>query len=138
MVAGHYPESLAQFQKVLERDPAFAPAHYKLSQLYATTGHFADAESEFRKFAPVSGSWSPDAQGYSQMVLAAPNPHDNIAAIAVGFALAGDRNQAFESLEKAFAEENDELIFAIRYPAFDSIRSDPRCADLTRRLGLPE
>ena len=24
MVAGHYPESLAQFQKVLERDPAFA------------------------------------------------------------------------------------------------------------------
>ena len=72
------------------------------------------------------------------MVLAAPNPRDNMAAIAVGFALAGDRNQAFESLEKAFAEEDDELIFAIRYPAFDSIRSDPRYADLTRRLGLPE
>jgi eukaryotic-like serine/threonine-protein kinase len=138
MVAGHYPESLAQFQKVLERDPAFQPAHYKLSQLYATTGHFADAESEFRKFAPVSGSWSADAQGYSQMVLAAPDPRDNMAAIAVGFALAGDRNKAFESLEKAFADEDDELIFAVRYPAFDSIRSDPRYADLTRRLGLPE
>jgi serine/threonine protein kinase/Tfp pilus assembly protein PilF len=138
MVAGHYPESLAQFQKVLERDPAFQPAHYKLSQLYATTGHFADAESEFRKFAPVSGSWSADAQGYSRLTLAAPNPLDNMAAIAVGFALAGDRNKAFESLEKAFVQEDDELIFAIRYPAFDSIHSDPRYADLTRRLGLPE
>lgn len=138
MVAGRYPESLAQFQKVLERDPAFAPAHYKLSQLYATTGHFADAISEFRKFDPVAGSWSADSQGYSRLTIEAPNPHDNMAAIAVGFALAGDRNKAFESLEKAFADEDDELIFAIRYPALDSIRSDPRYADLTRRLGLPE
>jgi eukaryotic-like serine/threonine-protein kinase len=138
MVAGRYPESLSQFQKVLERDPAFAPAHYKLSQLYATTGHFADAISEFRKFAPISGSWSADSRGYSRLTIEAPNPHDNIAAIAVGFALAGDRNKAFEFLEKALAEEDDELIFAIRYPAFDSIRSDPRYADLMRRLGLPE
>jgi serine/threonine protein kinase/tetratricopeptide (TPR) repeat protein len=138
MVAGRYPESLSQFQKVLERDPAFAPAHYKLSQLYATTGHFADAISEFRKFAPISGSWSADSQGYSRLTIEAPNPHDNIAAIAVGFALAGDRNKAFEFLEKALAEEDDELIFAIRYPAFDSIRSDPRYAELMRHLGLPE
>jgi eukaryotic-like serine/threonine-protein kinase len=138
MIAGRYPESLSQFQKVLERDPAFAPAHYKLSQLYATTGHFADAESEFRKFAPISGSWSADARGYSRLTIEAPNPHDNVAAIAVGFALAGDRNKAFEFLEKAFAEEDDELIFAIRYPAFDSLHSDPRYADLMRRLGLPE
>jgi len=138
MVAGRYPESLSQFQKVLERDPAFAPAHYKLSQLYATTGHFADAISEFRKFAPISGSWRADSQGYSRLTIEAPNPHDNIAAIAVGFALAGDRNKAFEFLEKALAEEDDELIFAIRYPAFDSIRSDPRYAELMRHLGLPE
>ena len=138
MVAGRYPVSLSQFQKVLERDPAFAPAHYKLSQLYATTGHFADAISEFRKFAPISGSWSADSQGYSRLTIEAPNPHDNIAAIAVGFALAGDRNKAFEFLEKALAEEDDELIFCIRYPAFDSIRSDPRYAELMGHLGLPE
>jgi TolB-like protein/Tfp pilus assembly protein PilF len=138
MVAGRYPESLAQYQKVLERDPAFAPAHYRLSQLYATTGHFADAISEFQKFATVPGSWSANAQGYSRMTLAAPDKDGNVAAIAVGFALAGDRNKALEFLEKALAEEDDELIFAIRYPAFDSIRSDPRYAELMRRLGLPE
>jgi serine/threonine protein kinase/TolB-like protein/Tfp pilus assembly protein PilF len=138
MVAGRYPESLSQFQKVLARDPAFLPAHYKLSQLYATTGHFADAISEFRKFAPISGSWSADARGYSRLTIEAPNPHDNVASIAVGFALAGDRNKAFEFLKKALAEENDELIFAIRYPAFGTLRSDPRYADLMRHLGLPE
>ncbi len=138
MVAGRYPESVAQFQKVLERDPGFPPAHYKLSQLYATTGHFADAVSEFQKFEPVPGSWSEDAQGYSRLTLAAPDPDGNVAAVAVALVLARDRNKAFEYLEKAFSNQNDELILAIRYPAFDSIRSDSRYADLMRRLGLPE
>ena len=49
MVARHYPESLAQFQKVLDRDPNFPPAHYRLSQLYATTGRFPEAVNELRK-----------------------------------------------------------------------------------------
>ena len=138
MVAGRYPEALAQLQKVLERDPAFKPAHYRLSQLYATTGHFADAISEYRKFDPVESSWNADPQGYTRFMLAAPHVEDNVAAIAIGYALAGDRNKAFEYLEKAYAKGDDELIFAIRFPALDSIRSDPRYADLTRGLGLPE
>jgi tetratricopeptide (TPR) repeat protein len=138
MVAGRYPESLAQFKKVLDRDPSFAPAHYKLSQLFATTGQFGHAESEFQQFEPTPGSWSADAKGYSRLTLAAPHQEDNVAAIAVGFAVSGDRNKTFEYLDKALSNQDDELIFSIRYPAFDSIRSDPRYAELMRHLGLPE
>lgn len=61
-----------------------------------------------------------------------------MAAIAVGFAVSGDRNKTFEYLDKALSNQDDELIFCIRYPAFDSIRSDPRYAELMRHLGLPE
>jgi serine/threonine protein kinase/Tfp pilus assembly protein PilF len=138
MVAGRYPESLAAFRKTLERDPGFGPAHYKLSQLYATMGRFAEAESEFQKYISVPGSWSADAQGYTRLMLAVPPENDTVSGIAVGFGLTGDRNKAFEFLEKAFADQDDELIFCIRYPALDSLRSDPRYADLTRRMGLPE
>jgi eukaryotic-like serine/threonine-protein kinase len=138
MVAGRYPESLAQFRKALDRDPGFGPAHYKLSQLLATTGHFAEAQSEYMKYNAIPGSWSSDVQGYNKMVLATPSELDPIAAIAVSFALLGNRDKTFESLEKAFADQDDELIFCIRYPAFDSIRPDPRYADLMRRLDLPE
>jgi hypothetical protein len=74
MIAGRYPESVAQFKKVLDRDPSFAPAHYKLSQLFATTGQFGQAESEFQQFEPAPGSWSADAKGYSRLTLAAPSP----------------------------------------------------------------
>jgi serine/threonine protein kinase/Tfp pilus assembly protein PilF len=138
MVAGRYPEALAQFRKALDRDPAFGPAHYKLSQLYAATGNFAEAESEFLKFRNVPGSWSPDAQGYNRLVLAAPAEDDDVSAIAVSFAILGNRNKTFENLETAFSNEDDELIFCIRYPVLDLIRSDPRYADLMRKLSLPQ
>jgi len=62
MDAHRYPEALAQFQKVLERDPNFGPAHHKLAYLYAPTGDFADAVSESQKLVFVPGSWSPDAK----------------------------------------------------------------------------
>jgi tetratricopeptide (TPR) repeat protein len=138
MVAGRYSEALAQFRKTLDRDPAFGPAHYKLSQLYATTGHFAEAESELLKFGSIPGSWSPDAQGYNKLVLASPAEDDDISAIAVSYAILGNRNKTFENLERAFSNEDDELIFAIRYPALDLIRSDPRYTDLMRELSLPQ
>jgi hypothetical protein len=37
----------------------------------------------------------------------------------------GDRDKTFEYLEKAYAEEDGDLILHLRYPAFDPIRSDP-------------
>jgi TolB-like protein/Tfp pilus assembly protein PilF len=138
MIAGRYPESLAQFHKALERDPNFRPGHFYLSQLYATTGHFADAVSELQKVDLIPGSFSADAQGYSRLMFASEEKEGDPAYIAVGFALAGDRSKAFEYLEKSFSIESDELVLIIRFPAFDSIRSDPRYKDLMRRLGLPE
>jgi hypothetical protein len=48
------------------------------------------------------------------------------------------RNKTFEYLDKGLSEEDSELILGIRFPALDSIRSDPRYADLMHRLGLPE
>jgi serine/threonine protein kinase/tetratricopeptide (TPR) repeat protein len=137
MEARRYPESLAQFQKVVARDPNFPPAHYKLSHLYATTGRFPEAVSELRKSLPNSSPVSEDAQGFLKLMLTMPDA-DRSAGAAVAAALAGDRDQAFKYLEKAFSDGDSELLIVIRYPALDSLRSDPRYKDLLRRLGLPE
>jgi serine/threonine protein kinase/tetratricopeptide (TPR) repeat protein len=139
MMAHRYPEALAQFQKTLERDPNFGPAHLKLSHFYATTGQFAEALSELLKFSPTPGSWSADANGYNKLSLARlPKQEDWQAYVAMTFALSGDRNKAFEYLEKAFSDQDTNLIFCIRYPALDPLHSDPHYADLMHRLGLPE
>ncbi len=138
MEAHRFPEALAQFQKVIARDPNFAPAHYKLSQLYANMGRFADAVAEMQPAFPQAHA-TPDAKGYVVMMQQfRPEDSDTSSAIAVAYAAAGDRDHAFQYLEKAYANQDNELLWALRYPALDVLRSDPRYKDLMRRLNLPE
>jgi hypothetical protein len=47
------------------------------------------------------------------------------------------REEAFATLEKAYAERNPSLPF-VAAPAFDNLRSDPRFRDLLRRMNLPQ
>ncbi|MGA7907034.1 MAG: protein kinase [Candidatus Sulfotelmatobacter sp.] len=139
MAAHRYPESLAQFQKTLELDPKFGPAHYKLSTLYTVTGHFADAVREYRQSGPDPGPASPDARGYSAMATTSLAKTDSPASfIALAIAPTGDQEKTLQFLEKAVAEEDDQLSINIRYPPFDFIRSDPRYAEIMRRIRLPE
>jgi serine/threonine protein kinase/tetratricopeptide (TPR) repeat protein len=138
MDAHRYPEALAQFNKALERDPNFGPAHLKLAQLYAVTGDFAHAVNELHKFSPTPGSWSPDATGYRDLALVAFDKPDENTWAAMALSATGDRNKAFEHLEKALADQEIELVLCIRFPSFDPIRSDRRYADMMQRLGLPE
>jgi tetratricopeptide (TPR) repeat protein len=138
MEARRYPESLAQFQKVLERDPNFLPARYKLSILYATMGRFPEAISEIAKShftKPLDVSR--DAKGYLELMMTEEGS-DRSTSVAVAAALAGENNQAFQYLEKAYTNGDNALLISIRLPAFDPLRRDPRYADLMRRLGLPE
>jgi serine/threonine protein kinase len=137
--AHRFPEAMAAFQKVMQTDPNFPPAHHKLAQLYAAQGDFARAVSELQKFVSKPGSWSPDAKGYQELAEAAFSGRTEVSAwLALNASTVGDRNKAFQYLEKAYANQEIELILCIRYPTLDPIRSDPRYADLMRRMGLPE
>jgi hypothetical protein len=47
-----------------------------------------------------------------------------------------EKKQAFSWLEKALAESDMALPYLKVNPAFEPVRSDPRFADLLRRIGL--
>ncbi len=134
-----YPESLGQFQKVIEREPNFFPAHFKLSTLYATMGRYPDAVREMRKSfnTPPSFVVSEDAAGYLQLASTSEGT-DRVSVMGAASALAGDRDGAFHYLEKSFADGNNNLMQVLRYPALDSLHSDPRYADLLHRMGMPK
>jgi TolB-like protein len=137
LVAHRNSEALAQFDKILERDPGFVPAHFYLSQAYLATGRYPDAVSELEKTPQFAGvSATRDLPGYLKLMLepAAPGPPTNTA---VTYAVAGNGDKAFEYLEKAYSQQDSELMACIRFPAFDSLHRDPRWADLMRRVGLP-
>jgi tetratricopeptide (TPR) repeat protein len=136
MVARRFPEAVAQINKVLERDPSFGPAHFYLAHVYAMQGRFADAVSEIKKIGTDTGSYSPDAQGFIKEMLS-PTHGPLPANVALAYAVAGDREKAFEYLERAYSEDDDELLAVIRFPGFDSFQSDPRWANLLKKIGLP-
>lgn len=50
----------------------------------------------------------------------------------------GEKEKAFEWLEKAYAEHSDQLIWLKADPIFDNLRSDTRFKDLLRRVGLEQ
>jgi len=139
MNAHRYPEALAAFEKVSQSDPNFQPTHFKFSQYYATNGDFSHAVPELQKFFPVAGTFSLDAKGYRELGQAefADRP-ETMMWTALTIAPTGDKDKVFKYLNKAFAEQEIELILCIRYPTLDSFRSDPRYSDLMRRMGLPE
>jgi pentatricopeptide repeat protein len=58
------------------------------------------------------------------------------AAFVNGYLGLGENEQAFYWLEQAYKEKSDILQFLKTHPYFDPIRSDPRFADLVRRVGL--
>ena len=57
-----------------------------------------------------------------------------VAAIHAGL---DEKDQAFACLEKAYAQHEQGLVVINREPMFDPLRSDPRFADLLRRIGTP-
>ncbi len=50
----------------------------------------------------------------------------------------GEKDRAFELLERAYLERDEGLLHLNELAAFDDLRSDPRFANLLRRVGLPQ
>ncbi len=58
------------------------------------------------------------------------------AAFVQAYLGLGDNDQAFAWLEQAYKEQSNILQWLKVEPTFDSLRGDPRFADLVRRVGL--
>ena len=92
-----------------------------LAHVYAVTGNKGEAQKLLSEMKDLS------ARQYV--------PADRIALIYAGL---GDKDQAFAWLEKAYDEHSFNMTWLKVEPRWDSLRSDPRFADLVRRIGLPQ
>jgi DNA-binding winged helix-turn-helix (wHTH) protein/TolB-like protein/Flp pilus assembly protein TadD len=146
-----YDEAIQQFQKALQLYPD-ATEHALVGHAYYQKGMFREAVEEYLKDLAQSG-FTPDKiaalreafgksgiKGYLQkrieQLKAGPQPEGEAITIAGFYAQLGDKDQAFQWLEKAYAEHSDGLVRLKEELAFDNLRSDPRFTDLLRRIGL--
>jgi tetratricopeptide (TPR) repeat protein len=56
--------------------------------------------------------------------------------IAIVYGELGDLDRAFEYLDRAYAEDPGSLTYMRADPTADSLKDDPRFAELLRKLGL--
>jgi Flp pilus assembly protein TadD len=112
-----YSEGIAEANQALKEDPSDPRYLAVLAYAYALEGRKVDAQQVLDKI----NSLPKDKYVLAQMV----------ALVYVGM---GDKDKAFEWLDKAFAEKriNDLKAFAV----WDPLRSDPQFQDLLRRMNL--
>jgi adenylate cyclase len=155
--AHRWDDAIAQFQKTLGMDPSFVAAYEGLAKGYEQKGMYREAieavasELELAQAKDVAESVRRDYHraGYGtamrklyQLKLdefqeMARQEYVTPFIFADLYALLRDRDQAFAWLEKAYEEHSSKLVDLKIDPDFDGIRSDPRFADLVRRIGLP-
>lgn len=145
-----YKEAEKECLQALELEPDFPVAHWHLGLIYQQQGLYDEALSEHRKAVELSGG-SPRLKAALGQALATAGRRDealqvlsqlqqggyvsSLEVASIHLAL-GDKEQAFDFLEKAYEERSFHLTYLKVRPDFDSIRGDPRFESLTLRIGL--
>jgi TolB-like protein/DNA-binding winged helix-turn-helix (wHTH) protein/Tfp pilus assembly protein PilF len=151
--ARQYDRAFEQLRKTLEIEPDFPPARWNLGRAYAQQGKYQEALAEIRKAVEASGR-SPVYLATLGYVYAVAGRKREATAVlqelrslsgkryvlpnllAVVYVGLGEKDQAFKWLGQAYQERSDFMIVLRVDPALDSLRSDPRFAELERRVGL--
>jgi TolB-like protein/Tfp pilus assembly protein PilF len=149
--ARRYDEAIEQYRKTLEMDPHFSVTRLMLMYAYAEKGMFREAiaqaegisHSNAVRKAALAYTYAragdrPQALGLVEDDTAASErDHAAPEAIAIAYVGLGEKDEAFAWLEKSYEEHTSFATFLKPSPFFDPLRSDPRFAELLRRLGLP-
>ena len=119
MQKGSYEAAIPDLQKAV--DPQSGDGLSQLGYAYAMAGRKIEALKVIEQIQALG------RKRYSAPI--------RVARIYIGL---GDKDKAFEWLEKAYADRSDYLTQLKTDPIVDSLRSDQRFADLVRRVGLTQ
>lgn len=150
-LAREYDQALAELLKSSEFDPTHFLLHFRLGLVYAKKGFVNEAIAEMQKAVILSGRSTEALTGLAHAYASGGNepavrdtlreliqPGGRYASpydIARVYSVAGDQQQAFDWLERAYQEHNPDLIELKMEPSFDQLRADPRFQDLVLRIG---
>jgi len=153
--AGRYDEAIDQCRKTIEMDPNFAVVHWHLGMAYEQKQALDAATEEFKKAIALSGgsplmkatlvracAESQKKHEANQMLneLNELSKQQYVSAyeVATIYVALGNNEQAFQLLEKGYAEHSFHLVYLNVSPQFKPIRSDRRFQDLMQRIGLSQ
>ena len=148
--AGRYSEAIEALDKAFSVDPGFWVAHVMGGQIYEQSGQLEAAIHSFEKAFSFSGgnTFSLAAKGYvlarsgrraeaERLVMGLIEtgkdrfvPPYNIALVYAGL---GNRESAFQWLEKGYEARDVGMLFLLVDPKWNDLRSDSRFQELLKR-----
>jgi tetratricopeptide (TPR) repeat protein len=152
--AHRYDQAIAQSRETLEMDPNFALAYYGLGRAYGQKGMYDEAINALNKARTfLAGEpWLMAELGYDYAASGkrdeardvlrglkeeATRKYVDPYLLAIMHTALGEKDQALTWLEKAYEEHAFHLQWLAVEPRWENLHSDPRFADLLRRIGLP-
>lgn len=152
--ARQYDLAIEQLQKALELEPNFMVAHVRLGLVYEQKGMYEDAFAELDKARTLSkdnplviaavghayalsGNRKRAQELLAELKQLSKKRYVSSYDMAVIYSGLREPDQAFAWLEKAYQDREGSLVYLKVEPWLDPIRSDPRFAELVRRVGLP-
>jgi serine/threonine protein kinase/Tfp pilus assembly protein PilF len=154
-IARRFEEAIDQILKALEFDPNNVANHRYLADAYAYASQPKRALEECERvialsrgvmslLLPASATYSKAGEPVMARELLEQAERDwkpdgrSSFFIAAAEARLGEKDRAFEWLERAFDERVGLLIYFKVHPMFDELRTDPRFEALAKRIGIPE
>ncbi|MBA3631342.1 MAG: protein kinase [Acidobacteria bacterium] len=150
--ARRYDEAIEALQRTLEIDSNYAVPYVSLGYVYAAKGMHQEAITAYQNAIRLGAEGSSmqiflgaayaqaGERGKAQEILKqlqTSKEYVSPGELAILYGALGNKEAAFQSLEKAYAEHDLQLQFLKVDPAFDPLRSDARFQDLIRRVGFP-
>ena len=152
--ARRYNEAVEQSQTVLDMNPNYGDVYRRLLSTYEATGLWDKAAAAWQKLQillydageeQVAGLTNAAASGgdrYWRWMLdyrteqAKQGEYLRPTSFVAIYAQLGEKDEAFEWLEKAYEERDVQLPFLTVEPLYDPLRDDPRFHDLLGRMNL--
>ena len=149
--AGQYERALEHFRRALDLDPNFHLAHFGAGLAYRGQGRYEEALAEISQaralgmndalgvtghIYAVSGRRREAHQLLAQLNELSKREHVSAFSRALIYVGLGDKERAFEWLERAYTNREWYLWLLKEEKGVDPLRSDPRFTDLLRRIGL--
>ncbi|HXY03181.1 MAG TPA: protein kinase [Terriglobales bacterium] len=159
LAARQFDRVIEMTNKVLAESPDLGRAHNFLGIAYWGQHKYSDAIQEWKIGARLEGDKNGEeaadamevgfrsdgkrgALGSTiQVLIAQRKPGKSFVSpygIAANYADLGDKDDAFEWLETAYKEHDGGIVGIPTDFMLDPIRSDPRYADLVRKIGFPK
>jgi DNA-binding winged helix-turn-helix (wHTH) protein/TolB-like protein/Flp pilus assembly protein TadD len=147
--------AIEYLQNLKKIDAKYPRTYSFLMAVYQEKGMFEEAIDELAAFYTVQGNDSSiyvknkeslknavrmqGAKGYwrKMLELDLESRTSGPFGLAMTYARLGEKEKAFEHLEKAYLERNAAMAYLKARPEFNNLRADPRFIDLIRRVGMP-